>query len=169
VEVGWQPDSTSKLNPWLRAGWYRASGDDDPADDTHATYFSMLPTPRPYARYPFYTLMNLEDLYASLILRPDARVTARFDARHLRLANGRDLWYVGGGAFERSTFGYVGRPADGGRQLAALFDLSVEWRVTSRWTVTAYGAAANGGIVPKHIYPSGGNARYAYLETQFSR
>lgn len=169
VEVGWQPDSMPKLNPWLRAGWYRASGDGNPTDDTHSTYFSMLPTPRPYARYPFYTLMNLEDVYASLILRPSARVTTRFDARHLRLANGRDLWYVGGGAFERSTFGYVGRPADGGRQLASLFDLSVEWRVTSRWTVTAYAAAADGGIVPRHIYPTGANARYAYIETQFVR
>lgn len=169
TELGWQPDSFPRLRPWLRTGWYRASGDDDPTDDRHGTFFSMVPTPRIYARFPFYTLMNLDDVYGSLILRPGKQVTTRLEAHHLRLADGNDLWYVGGGPFERSSFGYVGRPANGRRQLAALFDLSADWRVTSRWTLVAYGAIANGGLVVRQIYPSGTSGRYAYLEAQFSR
>ncbi|HYD55024.1 MAG TPA: alginate export family protein, partial [Gemmatimonadaceae bacterium] len=170
AEVGWQPMGMSALRPWLRAGWYQASGDDDPADGDHETFFSMVPTPRVYARMPFFTLMNVEDVFASLIVRPRAApVTARFDARQLRLAEGRDLWYAGGGAFESTSFGYAGRPGNGLRQLATLFDLSVEWRATPRWTLTAYGAQANGGIVTKAIYPEQATGRFGYLELQYSR
>jgi len=71
VEGGIQP--AMALRPWLRAGYSQGSGDDTPgttAGGEHTTYFQMLPTPRIYARTPFYNMMNNRDLFASLLLRP---------------------------------------------------------------------------------------------------
>jgi hypothetical protein len=110
VEGGVQPAGVP-WRPWLRASWFRSTGDDDPADDRHGTFFQILPTPRPYARTPFFNLMNLEELAGSLILRPSTSTTVRLDLRGLRLTEEGDLWYSGGGAFETESFGYAGRPS----------------------------------------------------------
>jgi hypothetical protein len=56
----------------------------NPADNDHTTFFHVLPTPRIYARTPFYNLMNSEDLFAQFRIRPHARVSLRTDARRLR-------------------------------------------------------------------------------------
>ena len=86
-------------------GYFRSTGDGNPADGDHTTFFQVLPTPRVYARFPFYNLMNNEDVFAQLRLRPHARVSLRADVHHLRTSNARDLWYFGGGAFQDKTFG----------------------------------------------------------------
>jgi hypothetical protein len=132
LEAGWQPAGVP-WRPWLRALWYRGSGDRDAADGRHGTFFQVLPTPRVHARFPMHNLMNLEQAGASLVLRPHARLTFRSDAQALRLAVPADLWYAGGGAFERGSFGYAGRPRRrrGGR-LASLADLSADARLTRR-------------------------------------
>ncbi|HKG91613.1 MAG TPA: hypothetical protein VKA84_06980 [Gemmatimonadaceae bacterium] len=171
AEAGLQPAAAAlaPLHPWVRAGWYRASGDGDAADDRHGTFFTMLPTPRIYARFPFFTPMNVEDAFASLLLRPRSTVTARFDARRLRLAERADLWYAGGGAFEHGSFGYAGRPSNGARPLAALWDLSVDWRLTTRWTLGAYAARADGGAVVERIFPGRGRAHFGYAELSYAR
>src|SRR5690606_5479606 len=43
AEAGIQPPVLPSLRPWLRAGHYRGSGDDDPADGRHGTFFQNLP------------------------------------------------------------------------------------------------------------------------------
>ena len=53
VEGGYLFDTT-EFKPWVRAGYFRGSGDDDPSDGTHRTFFQELPTPRPFARFPLY-------------------------------------------------------------------------------------------------------------------
>jgi hypothetical protein len=72
LEAGYQPKSM-KWKPWVRVGYNASTGDDDATDDRHGTFFQMLPTPRIYARTPFYNSMNNRDLFAQLILRPSAR------------------------------------------------------------------------------------------------
>jgi hypothetical protein len=37
----------------------------------------VLTTPRLYARFPFYNMMNNEDFYGTLNLRPSARLLLR--------------------------------------------------------------------------------------------
>jgi hypothetical protein len=74
AEAGFQP-KTTRLKPWIRGGYTWSSGDDNPVDNTHGTFFQLLPTPRPYARFPFFNMMNIEDIYGSMILRPDSKVT----------------------------------------------------------------------------------------------
>ena len=176
VELGFQPRLLSGLRPWIRVGASRASGDAAAADDRHETFVPILPTPRIYARMPFYTAMNLDEAFGSIILRPGTRVTVRADIRALRVAEPADLWYSGGGAFEPNSFGYAGRPSGGEAGLATLIDLSTELRI-NRWaTVTAYLARAAGAGVTGSVYAPGSSptadrpsASFGYLEVELRR
>ena len=162
-EAGWQPAAVA-LRPWIRGGWNVGSGDGDPADGTHGTFFQVLPTPRIYARLPFFNMMNSSDAFLELRLRPSARLTARFDARQLWLSSANDLWYQGGGAFETRTFGYAGRPSHGSNRLATLLDGGADYTVGRHAAVGAYYGAARGGAVVKGTYPSGRLAQFGYVE-----
>lgn len=169
MEGGFQPagERAAKLGLWVRAGYARSTGDGDASDNRHGTFFQVMPTPRIYARFPFYNMMNTEDAYLQLKLRPHPRVALRADVHHLRLGNSHDLWYAGGGAFQEGTFGYTGRPSGGRRSLGALFDVSADVTVTPNTTLTLYGAGVRGGAVQSAVYPAGGanpTARMFYAE-----
>jgi len=156
-----------KGSPWFRAGYFRSTGDGDPSDGNHTTFFQVLPTSRVYARFPFYNLMNNEDLFGQFRLKPHTRLTLRADVHHLRLSNARDLWYVGGGSFQDKSFGYIGRPSGGNKSLGIAFDLSADFNVTQTTVLTFYASGVLGGAVQGFIYPAGGNkpaARFAYFE-----
>lgn len=169
AEAGLQIPGT-RWAPWLRAGYNRSSGDDDPGDGTHATFFQALTTVRSTAQFPFFNLMNNEDLFAQLLLRPAAgRVTLRADVHRLRLAEANDLWYGGSGAFQRrGSFGFGGRPSGGHRDLATLADLSVDCTVRPWWNVYAYVGHAFGGRVVRASYAADA-ATFAYLEMTLHR
>jgi hypothetical protein len=164
AEAGFQPAILPALKPWLRAGYTYGSGDGNPNDRTHGTFFQILPTPRPYARFPFFNMMNTEDAFGSLILRPHAKVTTSGEYHSLRLTSVKDFWYSGGGAFQPWTFGYTGRATSGTRSLGNLYDTSVEYRATRHMTFTAYLGYTQGLAVMKSIYPAGKDGRFGYLE-----
>jgi alginate export protein len=164
VEGGFQPKGLDVLKPWIRGGYTVSSGDDNPTDDKHNTFFQILPTPRIYARTPFFNMMNLNDMFAELVLRPHKKLTIRTDVHGLRLAKSEDLWYAGGGAFNPWVFGYAGRPSLGGRGLATLYDVSVDVAATKNLTLSGYYGYANGKSVMAAIYPNGKNMNFAYLE-----
>ncbi|HJQ32040.1 MAG TPA: alginate export family protein [Pyrinomonadaceae bacterium] len=167
-EGGFQPaGALSKWKTRVRAGYFRSTGDGDAADTRHETFFQVLPTPRVYARFPFYNLMNSEDAFAQVSLKPHARVALRADVHSLRLSNANDLWYSGGGAFQETTFGYQGRPSAGSKSLGTLLDLSADVSLTPTTTLTLYDAGVRGGRVQAAIYPAGGSnptARLFYVE-----
>jgi hypothetical protein len=167
AEAGWQPEGAPALRPWIRAGYSHSSGDGDPRDGRHDTFFQVLPTARVYARFPFYNLMNNRDAFASFILRPAKKITVRTDARRLWLANSSDAWYQGGGAFQPWSFGYIARPASGGTGLATLWDISADWNVAAQATLSGYFAHAWGGDVVKAIYPASPNANLGYVEVTY--
>ena len=50
-EAGIQPAILPKLKPWFRGGYTKGSGDGNPNDQSHGTFFQILPTPRPFARF----------------------------------------------------------------------------------------------------------------------
>jgi hypothetical protein len=165
IEAGYQPAKfAQKLKPWVRGGYFRSTGDGDPTDGTHGTFFQILPTPRIYARLPFYNLMNNEDIFGQLRIRPHAKINLRFDAHHLRVSSSKDLWYVGGGAFQKNTFGYVGRPSNGRKNLGWLLDVSADLAITPKTAFTFYFGSVRGGGVQSAIYPLGNNAFYSYFE-----
>jgi hypothetical protein len=166
-EGGWQPKAFARLKPWLRGGYFRSSGDGNPADDKHGTFMQMLPTPRPFARTPFFNMMNNEDLMAMAIVRPHRAVSLRAEAHRLRLSESGDLWYAGGGAFQPWTFGFAGRPSGGRRDLAALYDVSADYSVNPHWSLTGYFGHVSGGAVVRSIYPAGDRANFGYLEATY--
>lgn len=162
-EFGWQPP-VQRLAPWLSAGYSYGSGDSHPNDNTHGTFSQLLPTPRPYARFPFYDMQNNKDVYAALNLQPHRDVQVRSEAHGLWLAQRNDLWYQGGGPFQPQTFGYVGRSSGGHSKLANVWDLSVDYKIAPGFGVTFYYARAWGSSVIEHIYPNGKNGQFGYAE-----
>jgi hypothetical protein len=165
AEAGVQP--SLPLAPWLRAGFSQGSGDDTPgttAGGTHATFFQVLPTPRLYARTPFYNMMNDRDLFASLLLRPAKGTTVRTELHSLSLTESSDLWYAGGGAFNKTVFGYQGRPSGGQSKLATLADVGADRAFGPLLNVGAYVGMAFGGDVVKSLHPAGADGKFLYLE-----
>ena len=149
--------------PWLRVGWDRSSGDDDPTDGHHRSFFQLLPTARTYAQFPFYNLMNSSDVFTELVLEPHPRLTLRTDWHWLQLTDSHDLWYQGGGATNGDLFGYAGSPAGGHRDLAHLVDLSLTLQVLEQLTLGGYyGHAFGGGVIGQSFV--GRDADYAFVE-----
>jgi hypothetical protein len=163
LEAGYQLPRVPAA-PWLRAGIDRSSGDDDPFDGEHGTFFQLLPTARVYAQLPFFNLMNLQDVFASLVLRPHPIVTLRTDYHWLRLSEGRDLWWSGGGAQKDDLFGFTGTPSGGRHDLAHLVDLSATIAVTRWLTVAGYYGHAFGGDVVGTTF-AGRDVDYGFVET----
>lgn len=154
----------SATTPWVRGGWFRGTGDDNPADQTHHTFFQVLPTPRIYARLPFYNLMNNRDEFVQVIDKPLKQLALRADLHWLQLDSPNDLWYLGGGAFDNKVFGYVGRPSGGATSLASVADISADWQTRKNLDLNFYYAYAQGKTVVAQIYPTGKNMQYGYVE-----
>jgi hypothetical protein len=167
AEGGWQPTFASRIRPWIRGGYYYSSGDGNPADGTHGTFFAILPTPRTYARFPFFNSMNNTDLFAEVMLRPAKKLVIRSDVHGLRLSNKNDLWYTGGGAFQPWTFGFNGRPSNGASSLATLYDISGDYKWKYGLSFGLYFGYAVGGEVIKKIYPVNPNGALGFSELNY--
>ncbi|MGC2738692.1 MAG: alginate export family protein [Candidatus Acidiferrales bacterium] len=167
AEGGWQPAFARAMRPWIRGGYYYSSGDGNAADETHGTFFAILPTPRVYARFPFFNSMNNTDLFAEVMLRPTKKLAIRSDVHGLWLSNKNDLWYTGGGAFQPWTFGFSGRPSNGGTSLATLYDISGDYKWKHGVSVGLYFGYAVGGDVIKKIYPVNANGALGYTELNY--
>src|SRR3989442_3750215 len=147
VEAGYQLPRLP-WTPWLRAGYDRSSGGDDPTDRRPATLFPMLPTASLYVQIPFFNLMNDSDLFAQLILAPHRRILVRADYHWLALTESRDLWYAGSGATNDDVFGFSGSPSGGHRPLAHLADVSISVELGRQLSLMAYyGHAVGQGVV----------------------
>jgi hypothetical protein len=167
VEGGYQPAIAKRLKPWLRGGYFYGSGDNHPNDGVHGTFFAVLPTPRVYARFPFFNEMNNRDLFGELMLRPRKDLTLRSDVHGLWLASRNDLWYSGGGAFQPWTFGFSGRPSGGHTGLATLYDLSADYQCTRAMSLGLYFGYARAGAVVAALFPGASNAKLGFLEVNY--
>jgi hypothetical protein len=109
-------------------------------------------------------MMNNENAFPLLILRPHANVTVSSEFHSLELSDSNDLWYSGVGAFQLWTFGYTGRSTSGKRSLENLYDTSVEYRVNRKLTLTGYFGCTQGLAAMEQIYPNGKDGKFGYLE-----
>ncbi|HEY2467352.1 MAG TPA: alginate export family protein [Terracidiphilus sp.] len=166
LEAGYQFGKGSAA-PWLRGGWFRSSGDSNSADTAHNTFFQMLPTPRIYARLPFYNLMNSTDEFVQFLDKPVGKLALRADLHWLQLTSAHDLWYLGGGAYDNKVFGFTGRPANGSTSFASVPDISADWQATKNVALNFYYAYAQGKTVVATIYPSDRNIQYGYVEVVY--
>lgn len=153
--------------PWLRGGYFRSTGDNNPNDGKHNTFFQILPTPRVYARYPFYNLMNSTDTFVQLIDNPSKKLEVRSDLHFLQLTSKQDFWYQGGGAFDNKVFGYTGRPSNGNTSFSSLFDMSADYAITPQISLSAYYAHVYGKTVIAAIYPRNRDSNYGYFELNY--
>jgi len=165
-EAGWQAP-VKALKPWVSLGYSYGSGDNNPTDGKNGTFFQVLTTPRAFARFPFYNMMNNADAYLTLNLKPWSKLGLRSEAHAMRLADRHDLWYGGGGAFQPGTFGYNGRPSNGHDGLANIWDISADYQINRMLSISPYYGHAWGKSVIQSIYPRNANGQLAFLETNF--
>jgi hypothetical protein len=167
AEAGYQNKAVA-WKPWLRAGYYRSSGDSNVSDNEHGTFFQVLPTPRIYARFPFYNGMNSQDEFVQMQFQPTEKLTILTGMHWLQLTNSADLWYSGGGAYENNSFGYAGRTSGGRRELAKVVDFSATYKVTKQWSAAGYFSYANGGSVIDNVYGRKAIAGFGYVELSWT-
>jgi hypothetical protein len=163
IEGGYQ--WMSGWQPWLRGGYLHASGDDEPADARHDTFFPIMPTVRRYSFTTAYAPMNLRDGFVELSLRPMPRVRARIDLRSLRLAAASDRWYGGSGATQKqgTFFGYAGRPSAGFRDLGTVVEGALDVTINPHWSVNGFFGTIAGGRVVTTLF-RGDRLRFGYIE-----
>jgi Alginate export len=166
VELGWHPRGIWG-KPWLRASAFRASGDPNPNDTHHETFFQMLPTNQQYARIPFYTFLNTLDFTGQLVMQLHPRLLLHSQVHKVKLTKQADLWYQGTGAFQNSSFGYEGTPSGGRGGLANYLDTSIQYRATSHLDMTFYVGALSGKAVMTSL-THGRKGGMAYIEMQYS-
>jgi hypothetical protein len=164
-ELGWHPP-LPKIHPWLRAGAFFASGDGNPNDGKHATFFQPLPTEQLYARVPFYTLQNTEDYTGQVIWQPNPRLELRSEVHKVKLHAVNDEWYLGTGAFQNSTFGYYMLPDSGHRGLGNYVDFSAKYQVSENLALHAYLGAMSGKAVETSSL-KGKKGGFTFLEVAY--
>jgi len=155
----------SRWQPWVRGGLLHATGDSDPVDDRHGTFFPVLPTARKYGYTTVYAPMNLRDLFVEVITRPSSRVTVRGDVRQLWLADSADLWYTGSGAGQQEgSFGYAGRRAGGATDFGTVVEGAADVSLGRHLSVNGFVGFIHAGPVV-HARFAGDWLRFAYVES----
>jgi hypothetical protein len=155
--------------PWLRGGMLRASGDPDPGDQDHETFFQMLPTIRKFSQSATYSLMNLSDVFVQALLSPTRQLSSRIDVHRVSLAESADRWYSGSGATQRAgtIFGFSGRPSQGATDLGTVIEGSANYVFTPHWSVNGYFGFIEGGDVVERTF-AGDRLIFSYIENVFS-
>ena len=166
TEAGVRFDKVA-TTPWLRGGYLRTTGDNNNTDGTHNTFFQVLPTPRTYARFPFYNMMNSTDSFVQLVDKPSRKIEVRSDLHFLKLTAPTDFWYQGGGAYDNKVFGYVGRPGNNHSSFSSVFDISADIPLPKQFSLTTYYAHAFGKTVMGTIYTANRDANYGYFELTY--
>ncbi len=169
-ECGFQ-FTTTPWKPWIRGGYFVSSGDSDPNDGEHETFYQLLPTARKYALFPFYNLMNNEDLFVQAVLKPNDAITFRVDLHSLNLHEANDLWYMGAGPTQNagSIFGYIGRPSGGTKNLGTVLEIAASYNFNRYVSANMYYGHAYGQEVIKSAYDadSGGDFFSMEMKAQF--
>ncbi len=150
--------------PWLRAGYLWASGDRDPNNGRHGTFFQMLPSSRKYALSSTYAQMNLSDAFVQAWFEPRGLKT-RIEVHALGLASASDLWYQGSGATASNGryFGFSGRSSGGQQRLGTVLEGAVDVPIRKYWSVNVYAGTMSGSDVVKRSF-SGTRLTFWFVE-----
>ncbi len=164
LEAGYQWDAP--MRPWLRVGYLRGTGDDDPTDQTHGTFFQMLPTTRKYSLSTAYNMMNNTDLFVQALLTPAPGWSIRADYHKIGLSNANDRWHFGAGATQAkgTVFGFGTRPSFGESSFGNVFEVQASHTINSHWSVSGYYGHIRGSNVVRGNFPGSDKFNFAYFE-----
>jgi hypothetical protein len=140
--------------PSISGGLLYASGDDDPNDSTHGTFFPMVPTTAPSVLAATYAQMNFRDLYVRGNATPHDRLLLSAEVHRLSLVSRQDRWYSGTGAtaFAGGYFGYSSRPSTLATGLGTFVQLSAASSFTTNWRIAATAGFIRGGDVVRRQF-----------------
>lgn len=101
-----------------------------------------------------------------MILEPHPRVRIRTEVHKVKLHASHDVWYLGSGPFQDTSFGYESIANQGHRGLANFLDSSVDYQATPHFGLTAYLGVLSGkaGMTGRFNGRKGG---FAYLEFRY--
>ncbi len=168
AEVGYQWTQVP-LKPWVRAIYYRGSGDSNAKDNTHETFFQVLPTVRAYAKFPFFNMMNIQDAFVQLNVSPTSTTKVGIDMHYLALTNKEDLFYGGAGATSKmGGLGYFGRASGGNSTVGEMVDLTFTHNLTKELSWSAYYAHAFGDDATRSAYQLKNDADFGFVEVNLS-
>lgn len=150
--------------PWIRGGYNVGSGDNDPSDGDHETFFQMLPTARLYSWSLLYNMMNTEDTFLMLILKPFKNVVVRSDIHWVSLDESADRWYLGSGPTSLNNIGGYASRASSGNDLGTLFDVGVWWNINPDVIISAYYGYFSGEEVVENFFTTQKHNNFAYMD-----
>jgi hypothetical protein len=146
--------STTDWRPSIAGGVLYASGDGDPNDRTHDTFFPMTPTTGLQLLRGTYALMNLRDVHASMRLQPREGLEIGAEVHQLSLAQRLDRWYSGTGAtaFDGDYFGFTSRRSTLRNGLGTFVQVSAAATLTPQWVMSASAGIVRGGDVVRRQF-----------------
>jgi len=127
AEVGYQ--FALPFEPWLRTGVNVASGDGNPDDGKHNTFFNLLPTNHLYyGSLDQLAFQNLINWFAQFKFSPIPKVAVNFFVHRFWLMSDRDSVYSGTGAFNRSTLGFAAASSNGSGTVGTEIDVTATYQ-----------------------------------------
>ena len=162
IELGYKLNSIN-FKPHFRISYFHGSGDSNPLDNKHETYFIFLYNGRKFALFPFYNQQNLNDLTFQLIFSSGKNSKIRMDYSILSLDKEEDGWYTGSGALNNSSFGIVYKPSLGSKKIANVFSFAINYDFTNKSSISLFYSIADGKDIIRKIYHSS-KASYFFIE-----
>lgn len=149
-----------------RAGYARASGDDN-VTGRHETFYNLLPTNHKfYGGMDYVALANVRSPYVELLVSPGPKWNLRFGVDRFDLDRRTDAFYTGSGPFDDRRLGYTARRPAGGtfrhNDIGTEFD--VDWNYTLRkdLRLAVGGGIFQGGAAMEEIFPRDADGSWAY-------
>jgi len=167
LELGYQlPEVIAK--PWIRVGLNVATGDGNPNDGDHHTFFNMLPTNHIY--YGFadqLAFQNLWDSFVQLRLAPHPMLALNLFVHQLRLLDASDSRYAGTGAYDLTSFGFPATTSNGHRNVGTEYDVVATFSPHKAVTIEAGFEWLDGGAVFQNQLDRDAQLGYVALELEY--
>ena len=151
-----------RMTPRIGVEYDRASGDDNPSDDTFKTFENLFPTNHPHYGYMDYVgWRNMQDLRISVGAKPTEVSGVGLDYHRFQLIEEADHWYRASGAIFMTT-----PPGNSETDLGQELDVVASTVVKERFRLEAgYGRFFPGDYV-KVNSPAHDASDFIYLQTK---
>jgi hypothetical protein len=154
--------------PDVHLAWEQSSGDTDPDDRSHETFFNVLPTNHKfYGSMDYLAFQNLRDAYVEALLGVGPKLKVRTALHDFALTEKTDVWYGGTGAYEEGSLGYaarsIGRPYPA-NDLGQELDLELTWPLPSGFELGVGGGQWWSGEAAEAFFPRKHNGSWGYVQ-----